>query len=354
MEFRPSLELSQLLYKEKIKPIMALGFPDVPYAAATLGMCSEALGLDDEVSTDHMWGPRVTLFLSKEDKARYDEELIEGFRQEFPKTFKGRKATWHKPGVDIQDTSDEMLYSVWTTTVDDWLGFCGGSDALPLQPAEWLKVSEQHLLEATNGIVFHDDTGKLTKARQALSYYPDDVLRFLLMCDWNTVGGDWFPIGRIGSRGDQLGLQIQAAKVARHLMCIGFRVSRQYFTYKKWFGTLFKRLPIAEKLEPVLLALMREDNWKRVEERICEAATILLEAQNTLGICPKIALNAKQVDDGRHHMSIDFWRVGNRTGQRIPAQLKAIQNNQVFWLHERQLILWNEEVGKWPLLLQKE
>jgi hypothetical protein len=27
--------------------------------------------------------------------------------------------------------------------------------------------------------------------------------------------------------------------------------------------------------------------------------------------------------------------------------------NQVFWLHERSLILWNEEVGKWPLLLQK-
>jgi len=26
----------------------------------------------------------------------------------------------------------------------------------------------------------------------------------------------------------------------------------------------------------------------------------------------------------------------------------------VFWLHERALILWNHEVGKWPLLLQRE
>ena len=121
--FRPSLELSKLLYEEKIKPIMDLGFPDVPYAAATLGMCSEVLGLDDEVSMDHMWGPRVTIFLSQKDKARYGEELIAGFKQEFPKTFKGLKATWHKAGVDIQDTSEEMMYSVWATTVDGWLKF---------------------------------------------------------------------------------------------------------------------------------------------------------------------------------------------------------------------------------------
>ena len=212
MKFRPSLELSRMLYEDEIKPIMDLGFLDVPYAAASLGMCSEILGLDDKVSMDHMWGPRVTIFLSEEDQARYGKELVEGFKQRFPKTFKGRKATWRKPGVDIQDTSEEMMYSVWTTTVDNLLRFCGGVDALPLQPTEWLRVSEQHLLEATNGVVYHDDTGELTEAREALTYYPDDVLRFLLMGDWNSVGGDWFPIGRIGSRGDQLGVHTQAAE----------------------------------------------------------------------------------------------------------------------------------------------
>ncbi len=354
MKFRPSLELSRMLYEDEIKPIMDLGFPDVPYAAASLGMCSEILGLDDKVSMDHMWGPRVTLFLSEEDQARYGKELVEGFKQRFPKTFKGLKATWHKPGVDIQDTSEEMMYSVWTTTVDNLLRFCGGVDALPLQPTEWLRVSEQHLLEATNGVVYHDDTGELTEAREALTYYPDDVLRFLLMGDWNSVGGDWFPIGRIGSRGDQLGVHTQAARIARHMMRIAFRVSRQYFTYKKWFGMLFKRLPVAEELEPMLLNLVREDDWRRVEELIRDAALILLDAQNALDISPKITLSAAQVDDGRHHINIDFWRIGQRLGEGIPAQLKAIDRNQVFWLHERQLILWNEEVGKWPIFLQKE
>ncbi len=105
-EFQPSLVLSKLLYEEEIRPMMDLGFPDVPYAAATLGMCSEALGLDDEVSMDHMWGPRVTLFLSREDQTRYGKELVERFKQHFPKVFKGMKADMKERlkhyGVDIQ------------------------------------------------------------------------------------------------------------------------------------------------------------------------------------------------------------------------------------------------------------
>jgi hypothetical protein len=352
MAFIHSLELSRMLYEEEIRPTIERRFPDLNYAAATLGMCSEVLGLDDEVSTDHEWGPRVTLFLSEEDHVRHATDLMAILKQSLPTRFKELDVMWRKPGVDIHDTSETALYHVWTSRVADALRFCGGSTAL--QPLDWIKVSEQHLLEFTSGVVYHDDTGELTKARETLAYYPDDVLRFLLMCDWNSVGGEWFPLGRIGSRGDQLGVHIQAVKAARHLMRIAFRVSRQYFTYKKWFGMLFKRLPIAAALEPVLLELVREDDWERVEELIRDAALILLEAQNAMGIAPKIALGAKQVDDGRHHIDMDFWKIGQRTGQRIPPQLKTLQDNEVFWLDERQLILWNEEVGKWTMFLQKQ
>ncbi len=60
-----------------------------------------------------------------------------------------------------------MYRASWTTTVDEWPQFCGGNDALPLEPVAWLKTSEQHLLEATNGVVYHDDTGELIKARES-------------------------------------------------------------------------------------------------------------------------------------------------------------------------------------------
>jgi hypothetical protein len=186
-----------------------------------------------------------------------------------------------------------------------------------------------------------------------LSYYPEDVLRFLLTCEWNAVGGAWFPIGRMGSRGDRLGLRIQAAQAAHHLMRIAFMVCKRYFTYRKWFGTLFKGLPLAGALEPVLMELMAEDDWRRVEERIGQAASILLQRQNELGIAPESTLESKQVDDGRHHIQYDFGAIGRQIAEQIQPPLKAVMENQVFWLHERSLILWNGEVGKWSLLLQK-
>ena len=353
MKFIPSLELSRMLYEEQIEPIMEERFPDLGYAAATFGMCSEILGLDDEVSMDHEWGPRIRMFLSEEDHARYSEAVMHVLRESLPPTFKGFDVMWRKPGVDVHDTRETALYHVSVGTVSGALGFCGGLAALPLPELDWLRISEQHLLDFTSGVVYRDDVGELTRARDLLATYPDDVLRFLLMCDWNAVGGDWFPIGRIGSRGDTLGLRLQATNVVRHLMRIAFMVCKRYAPYKKWFGTLFKELPVADTLEPVLLDLLKEERWQKVEEKIGEAASILLEQQNQLGITPTLAIKADKVDDGRHHIKYDFWEIGRQLTSNVQPALKAVMDNQVFWLHERNLILWNGEVGKWSLLLQR-
>lgn len=353
MQFIPSLELSRALYEEQIAPLMEKRFPGVQYAAATYGMCSETLGLDDEVSMDHQWGPRVTVFLSDRDHARCSKDVMAAFREHFPARFKGFDTMWAKPGVDIHDTRETILYNVWTSTVGGALRFCGGAKALPLQAVDWLRVSEQHLREFTAGVVYRDDTGEFTRAREALAYYPDDVLKFLLACDWNAVGGDWFPIGRIASRGDTLGLRVQTSKIVQHMMRIAFMVSQSYMPYKKWFGTLFKALPIAATMEPILLDLLQEQDWQRVEEKIGHAASILLQRQNALGLGPEIALNAETVDDGRHHVKYGFWEIGQQLTKDIQPALKAVMDNQVFWLDERALILWNGEVGKWSLLLQK-
>ena len=353
MTFIPSLELSRMLYEEEIEPLLAKHFPDLRYAAATLGMCSEILGLDDKVSMDHEWGPRVTIFLSEQDHERSAAAIKPVLPQVLPNRFKGLDMMWRKPGVDVHDTKETILYHVSTATVSGALGFCGGTAALPLQDVDWLRVSEQHLLEFTSGVVYRDDIGELTRARRLLAYYPDNVLRFLLMCEWNAVGGDWFPIGRMGSRGDRLGVRVQASQVARHLMRIAFMVSKRYMPYKKWFGTLFKDLPVASELDPVLLDLFKQEEWQKVEEKIGDAASILLQQQNKLGLAPPITLGAEKADDGRHHIKYDFWGIGGKLVESLPSSLKSLMENQVFWLHERSLILWNGEVGKWSLLLQK-
>jgi hypothetical protein len=136
-------------------------------------------------------------------------------------------------------------------------------------------------------------------------------------------------------------------------MRIAFMVCRTYFPYKKWFGTQFKQLPIASEIEPTLLELLEEKRWQQVEEKIGEVATILLHEQNSLGITPQIKLKMEKVGGGRHHVKYDFWGVGRQLSNNVQPPLKSLIHNEVFWLDSRNHILWNEEIGKWSLLLQK-
>jgi hypothetical protein len=353
MPFIPSLTLSQMLYEQRIEPLLAQRFPGVPYAAATLGMCSEVLGLDDEISMDHEWGPRIRIYLSERDHARYADQIRAALKESLPDRFAGLEMIWSQPGADLHDTRERALYHIPVGTLSDTLAFRVGVDALPLGDLDWLRVSEQHLLEFTAGVVYRDDLGELTEARALLARYPDSVLCFLLTYQWGTLNADWWPIGRMGTRGDMLGVRLHAARAADGLMRIAFMVSRRYMPYRKWFGTLFKRLPIASALEPVLSELLQESDWRRVEEQMVDATALLVEEQNKLGLAEPISVRPQPMDDGRHHVNGGYADISQALSQALEPSFKALIDNQVFWLHERRLILTNGEVGKWALLLQK-
>ena len=354
MGFIPGLELSRMLYEEHIRSMMEEHFPDLKYAAGVLGMCSEVHGFDDEVSMDHMWGVRAQIYLSPEDLHLCGKQIYETLRKNLPLDFKGYEMTWKRPDVEIQDTSEHPMYTVGVSTTRDTLRFYGVSSEFPLQDTDWLQISEQHLFEFTSGEIFRDDLGELTQAREELKHYPDEVLRFLLAQGWAWLSGDWAYIGRTGGKGDLLGMHILTARVVQHLMRIAFMVSRNYFPYQKWFGSAFKRLRIASDLEPALHDILHEDNWRRAEESVLRAASMLLDHQNRLGLFPELSLEAQISDKQRNHFDMDyFWASGKMMESvRSPALRKLIDNVN-FWLSERTLILHNHEHGKWLLLNQK-
>jgi len=62
----PSRELSQRFYAEVVRPTIDPVLGDTPYAAAMLGDGSDVLGHDDDVSTDHDFGPPVQLILAEQ------------------------------------------------------------------------------------------------------------------------------------------------------------------------------------------------------------------------------------------------------------------------------------------------
>lgn len=57
--FIPAAELSAAFYAEVVRPLLDRR----PHSAALLGWGSDVLVYDTERSTDHGWGPRLTVFL---------------------------------------------------------------------------------------------------------------------------------------------------------------------------------------------------------------------------------------------------------------------------------------------------
>lgn len=61
-DFIKGLDLCEKFFYDVAKPVLDEYFPELVYSAGLIGYGSDVLGFDDEVSTDHMWGPRFYLF----------------------------------------------------------------------------------------------------------------------------------------------------------------------------------------------------------------------------------------------------------------------------------------------------
>ncbi|MBU0510239.1 MAG: hypothetical protein KJ638_00865, partial [Chloroflexi bacterium] len=100
IEFVPGLKLCELFYRESIRPIIDTHFPGLSHAAALIGSGSEVLGYDDEMSTDHHWGPRVMSFVCEEDHQRYSEAVRKKLAHNLPFEFRGYPSNFTEPNPD--------------------------------------------------------------------------------------------------------------------------------------------------------------------------------------------------------------------------------------------------------------
>src|SRR3954469_6931232 len=88
-DFIPGLQLSEVLYREAVTPILGREFPGLVHSAARIGAGSDVLGFDTVRSTDHEWGPRLLLFLSETDATTQGPAIIDTLRQTLPREIRG-------------------------------------------------------------------------------------------------------------------------------------------------------------------------------------------------------------------------------------------------------------------------
>ena len=289
-KFIQGLGLSELFYEELVSPLWETHFSRIPYSAALLGSGSEVLGYDTPQSSDHHWGPRVMIFLKEEDFQRSREDVYNFFREHLPCSFKGFSTNFGTPdaiGVRLlQDIeSGPVNHRVELLTVEGFFSdYLGMNPLEDISEADWLTLPEQKLLSLTAGAVYHDGLGDLRKIRQKLSYYPDDVWRYLLASQWNRISQEEAFVGRCGDVGDELGSSVIAARLVKELMKLCFLMEKCYAPYHKWFGTAFARLKCAGQLSPLFEKILRAQSWKERESHLSSAYDIVASMHNALEI----------------------------------------------------------------------
>jgi hypothetical protein len=287
---RPGLELSERLYREAVAPVLARAFPGLAYAAARVGLGSEVLGFDTARSMDHEWGPRLQLFLTREDEATHGAAMVELLRHELPREIGGFPTNFgptHESGVGAIQAieSGPIAHRVEVTTVAAFLRERLGIESDDnLGVRDWLTFSEQALLEVTAGAVWHDGSGALTAARQALAYYPHDVWLYLLAAQWTRIGQQEPFVGRTGEVGDEVGSATIAAVLVRDAMRLAFLIERRYAPYNKWFGSAFARLDCAPVLLPHLEGALAARDWREREAHLTAVFEHVAAMHNALGI----------------------------------------------------------------------
>ena len=296
-KFIPGLKLSRLFYGKIVQPILDREFPGLRYSAALIGWGSEVLGFDTPMSRDHHWGPRVLLFLSKQDYPRLHEQIDRVLANNLPYEFLGYSTNFTKPepnGVRHPDriSSGPVNHMINIHSPGGLFKARLGCDVnKKISVVDWLTFPQQRLLELTSGEVFHDGNGELEKIRTKLNYYPRDIWLYLLAAQWTKIAQEEAFVGRTGDVGDQLGSQIVAARIVRELIKLSFLMERQYTPYSKWLGSAFSKLKIAKTLQPTLAEVLKASNWKRRERWLSQAYGIVVKKQNSLRITKPFSID---------------------------------------------------------------
>jgi hypothetical protein len=289
-DFIPGLELARAFYDEVVGPLVAeaLVGTGAAYSAGLLGWGSDVQGFDTERSTDHAWGPRLQVFLVGEDFHKHSATLHASLDNGLPDEFRGYPVRFAFPHGSAPRH--------WVDVYDLWGYFTEKLDADPtggLSVSEWLMVPAQVLRELTGGRVFHDGTGLLDQYRATLAWYPDDVWRYVLACQWMRLSQEEAFVGRCGEVGDELGSAVVAARQVRDLMRLCLLMARVYPPYSKWLGTAFAALAPAAVLTPVFADVLAARTWKERERHLSAAYELVAGLHNELALTPALGTRVR-------------------------------------------------------------
>jgi len=295
------LELSLAFYEACGRPVLEREFSALlPQLAVGLcGSGSECFGYDDEVSRDHDFEPGFCIFLPDETVVdRRSEFLLERAYAKLPKEFLGFRREVMLP---VGGARRGVL-----RTAEFFLRVVGTPDGA-LTTRQWLALPEQALAEATNGRLFFDGRGDVTRIRAALHYFPEEIRRKRLAGHLLLMGqSGQYNYTRCLRHGEPAAAQLAAVEFVKSALSVIFLLNRRYQPYYKWSFRALRALPcLSELAEPLAQLLVTPNDPVSAQEKAAQieavaAAVIALAASQGLTAVSSSELerHAYAVNDG--------------------------------------------------------
>ena len=294
------LELSERFYRECVRPMLSEQFSDLlpQLAIGLFGSGSECYGFDDAVSTDHDFEPGVCILLPGEDAVdRQAAFRLERAYAKLPKEFLGFRRSAIAP---VGGARHGVL-----RTAEVFSDKVGAPDGI-LTLQQWLTVPAHALSEATNGKLFYDGLGEVTRIREGLARYPEDVRRkklaghLLLMAQAGQ-----YNYTRCLKHGETGAAQLAVTEFVRHMMSAAFLLNSVYEPYYKWSFRAMRSLPklslLAETAEYLLSTdnepSLAESKYDMIEDAAADVIDALQEQELTKAICGDLEKHAYSVND---------------------------------------------------------
>jgi hypothetical protein len=259
------LELSQNYYLEYGVSLIRDRFAgyEERIAVGLVGSGSECYGFDDDISTDHDFGPSFCMWLTDQDHERIGDALNEAYK-ELPDAFMGirRIGSVHGGGrTGVLRTGD--FYRKYTGKPDG---------ALTLN--DWLTIPEHYLAEATNGKVFRDDLGEFSGVRSLLlNYYPEDVRikKIAARAAFMAQSGQ-YNYSRSMRRSETVAARLALDEFIRNAISMIYLLNKKFQPFYKWAFKGTEDLPVLAEtrkmIEQLVLLPVRMDDWSQENELI--------------------------------------------------------------------------------------
>ena len=294
------LELSRAYFEAYGKPMLEEQFSDLlPYLAVGLfGAGSECFGYDDDVSKDHDFEPGFCIFLPGEEVVdRRAAFALERAYAKLPKEFEGfRRASISPVGGSRHGVlrTEEFFRA--------GVGLEGGA----LTAERWLTLPEQSLAEATNGEVFLDNYGEVTRIREGLAYFPEDVRK-------KRLAGQLLLMAQAGQynylrclkHDEPASAQLAVCEFVKSTISAVFLLNRRYKPYYKWSFRALRALPKLADLSDHLEWLLTTGNepeqaevkYDAIEQIASDVISELQEQELTKAVCGDLEKHAYSIND---------------------------------------------------------